>query len=74
MPGVRVIGNNCWTFSTAQYLKMGKRNRKDDATTADKSKTPNHRKSAVLVNDEAVDPTLALLFASSVCIIFPLLY
>jgi hypothetical protein len=53
---------------------MGKRSRKEDANAnanaLDASNGSNHTNKPILVNDEAVDPTLALLFASSVCMIF----
>jgi nucleolar protein 12 len=45
---------------------MGKRSRKEDATASEKSNGASHTKSSILVDDNAVDPALALLFASSV--------
>jgi nucleolar protein 12 len=48
--------------------KMGKRSRKEDATVSEKSNGTSHAQTSILVDDKAVDPTLALLFASSVSI------
>ncbi|KAG0648069.1 Nucleolar 12 [Hyphodiscus hymeniophilus] len=44
---------------------MGKRSRAEAATMVGKTKQPNQPRSGIVTNDKAVDPTLALLFASS---------
>jgi nucleolar protein 12 len=45
---------------------MGKRSRKETEAVEKQSNGIRDVKSAILVDDKAVDPTLALLFASSV--------
>jgi hypothetical protein len=45
---------------------MGKRSRKEGEALVDKSNGTEHVKKPLQADDEAVDPTLALLFASSV--------
>lgn len=48
------------------HFKMGKHSRKDGEDSTKKSKSKKHAKKSIIVDDAAVDPTLALLFASSV--------
>ena len=50
------------------YIKMGKRSRKDGDSADSKSNgnSNSHSKNPLLPNDKAIDPSLALLFASSV--------
>lgn len=45
---------------------MGKRSRKDAEASKENSNETTHTKRSLLVDEKAVDPTLALLFASSV--------
>ena len=45
---------------------MGKRSRKDAESKGEKTNGTDHVKASLLVDDKAVDPTLASLFASSV--------
>ena len=45
---------------------MGKKSRKDGESKGEKSNGSSHTKKAILDEDKAVDPALALLFASSV--------
>lgn len=47
---------------------MGKHSRKDGVDSKKKSKSKDHVKKSIIVDEAAVDPTLALLFASSVSI------
>jgi len=44
---------------------MGKHSRKDGGDSKKKSKSKDHVKKSIIVDEAAVDPTLALLFASS---------
>lgn len=46
---------------------MGKHSRKDGEDSTKKSKSKGHAKNSIIVDEAAVDPALALLFASSVC-------
>lgn len=46
---------------------MGKRSHGDAKPTKKKSNGATHAKGSILADEKAVDPTLALLFASSVC-------
>ncbi len=45
---------------------MGKRSRNDGESSEKKSSTKKHIKKSIVVDEAAVDPSLALLFASSV--------
>jgi len=45
---------------------MGKRSRRDAENTEEKTNGHKETKKSILVDDNAVDPSLALLFASSV--------
>ena len=47
---------------------MGKRSRNEAETTEKKDGVSKHAEKSLLVNEKTVDPSLALLFASSVCL------
>lgn len=48
------------------YSTMGKRSRRESENENQKSNGNGELKKSILVDDEAVDPSLALLFSSSV--------
>jgi len=52
--------------SVIYKAKMGKRSRKEAEASDEKVNVPSTGEKSLLVNDKAVDPSLALLFASSV--------
>lgn len=47
---------------------MGKHSRKDGENSTKKSKSKDHVKKSIIADEAAVDPSLALLFASSVSV------
>jgi hypothetical protein len=55
-------------FPVTNHITMGKRSHGDAKGAEKKPNGPSHAKIPILASDKAVDPSLALLFASSVCI------
>lgn len=59
------------SLSNRKNLKMGKQSRSDNANGEEKKNDAGSVSKTVLVESKAVDPALALLFASSVSLNLP---